>query len=206
MAWHELIGRALGRGLAGAVVGLSLTGCAAVIGGSDAPDIYSLSAPRTVAKAGRPSGAQLLIPAPHAIAALDTENIAVVTDGISITYYGGAAWSDRVPKLLQRKVIETFQNSDGVRAVGQPGEGLLIDYQVALDIRSFQLDVDGQRVATVEFAAKIINDRNGRVLATRTFRAEAPASSDQTADAVAAIDRAAEKCLVDLVQWTLSKI
>lgn len=206
MAWLVSKRRATGNGLSVALLSAVLAGCAAITGGEPAPDIYTLSAPRDFGGTVRASRAQILIAAPHAVSALDSQNIAVVSNGIEITYFGKSAWSDSVPRLLQRKMIEAFQNSGGVRAVGQPGEGLLIDYQIATDIRSFQLDVDGGRVATVEFAAKIVNDRNGRVLATRTFRAQSRAATDTTADAVEAIDRASDECLVDLVNWVLGKI
>ncbi|MEI2383836.1 ABC-type transport auxiliary lipoprotein family protein [Breoghania sp. JC706] len=205
MVWLRTIADVARRGAAVALVA-AVSGCAALGGGPAPRDIYTLSAPREFGATSRHSKAQILVAAPHTVAALDTDNIAVVSNDISMSYFGGAAWSDRVPRLLQSKMIEAFQNSGGVRAAGRPGEGLLIDYQIATDIRAFQLAVDGARVARVEFAANIINDRNGKVLASRTFRAEERAASDTVEDAVAAIDRATDKCLVDLVNWTLGRI
>lgn len=207
MVWFRSMASVARRGAVAVLLAGALAGCAAISGGPAPRDIYTLSAPRDFGTPTRQGGrAQILIAAPHTVAALDTDNIAVLSDGIALSYFGGAAWSDRVPRLLQTKTIESFQNSGGVRAVGQPGEGLLIDYQIATDIRAFELAVDGGRVARVEFSAKIINDRNGRVLATRTFRAEARAAGDTVDDAVTAIDRAADQCLVDLVNWTLDRI
>ncbi|WP_107991389.1 ABC-type transport auxiliary lipoprotein family protein [Breoghania corrubedonensis] len=206
MVWLRTIAGAARRSAAVALVAVAVSGCAAISGGSAPRDIYTLGAPRDFGAKPHRSNAQILIAAPRTLAALDTDNIAVVSDDISMSYFGGSAWSDRVPRLLQSKIIEAFQNSGGVRAVGQPGEGLLIDYQIATDIRAFQLAVDGGRVARVEFSAKIINDRNGKVLASRTFQADQRASGDTVGDAVAAINRATDKCLVDLVNWTLGRI
>ncbi len=206
MALRGKIAAATRRGAALVLLGAALAGCAAISGGPPPRDIYTLSAPRDFGTSAKRSRAQILIAAPKAVSALDTDNIAVVSDGIAISYFGGAAWSDRAPQLLQRKIIESFENSGRVRAVGQPGEGLLIDYQIATDIRAFELAVDGGRVARVEFSAKIIDDRNGRVRASRTFHAVARASSDSVGDAVSAMDRATDECLVDLVNWTLERI
>ncbi|WP_321332792.1 ABC-type transport auxiliary lipoprotein family protein [Breoghania sp.] len=206
MALKGKVAAATRRGTALVLLGAALAGCAAITGGPAPRDIYTLSAPRDFGPSAKRSRAQILIAAPKAMAALDTDNIAVLSDNIAISYFAGAAWSDRVPQLFQRKIIESFENSGRVRAVGQPGEGLLIDYQIATDIRAFELAVDGGRVARVEFSAKIIDDRNGRVRASRTFRREAAAAGDSVNDAVSAMDRAADECLVDLVNWTLERI
>ncbi|MDJ0931233.1 ABC-type transport auxiliary lipoprotein family protein [Breoghania sp.] len=206
MMWHKRIAKAARQGAVGALLTAAVSGCAAVTGGPAPRDIYTLGAPTDFAGKAHHSRAQLLIASPHTLAALDTDNIAVISDGIAMSYFGGAAWSDRVQRLLQSKMIEAFENSGGVRAVGQPGEGLLIDYQIVTDIRAFQLAVDGRRTAQVAFSAKIINDRNGKVVASRTFRAEVRVSGDTVDDAVTAINSATNQCLVDLVTWTLGRV
>ena len=32
-----------------------------------------------------------------------------------VSYYKGIAWSDRLPRLVQTRMIETFQNSGAVK-------------------------------------------------------------------------------------------
>ncbi|AXS41245.1 ABC-type transport auxiliary lipoprotein family protein [Breoghania sp. L-A4] len=196
----------LARILAATALAAGVTGCS-VLGAGTAPrEIYTLSAPSDFPASIGGSRAQILVPIPRAVAALDTDNIAVVSDRTRISYFGNAAWSDRVPKLFQAKMVEAFENTGRLRAAGLPGEGLLIDYQLATDIRAFQLDINGSRDAVVEFSAKIINDRNGRVVATKTFVAKAHASSDKVNDAVAAMNRALDQALGELLVWTLGKI
>lgn len=197
--------RRLVRGIAVALLAATAAGCSA-LGGDTPRDIYTLTVPNSFPQTSGTSRAQILVPIPRAVAALDTDNIAVVSDGTRISYFGNAAWSDRVPKLFQAKLVEAFENTGRVRAVGLPGEGLLIDYQLATDIRAFQLDVNGARTASIEFSAKIINDRNGRVVAVKTFSAQAPASSDKPAEMVAAMNTAMEIILTDFMSWALSRI
>ncbi len=196
----------LARVLAATVLAAGVTGCAALGGGSAPREIYTLSAPSDFPASIGGSRAQILVPIPRAVAALDTDNIAVVSDNTRISYFGKASWSDKVPKLFQAKMVEAFENTGRLRAAGLPGEGLLIDYQLATDIRSFQLDVNGGRNAVVEFSAKIINDRNGRVVAARTFVASAPSSGDTVGAAVAAMNQALDQALNELLAWTLAKI
>ena len=43
-----------------------------------------------------------------------------------------------MPKVYQAKAIEAFEKSKRAKAVGRPGEGLSIDYQLLTNIRSFE--------------------------------------------------------------------
>ena len=53
--------------------------------------------------------------------------------------FAKAEWSDNVPKLLQTKIIQTFENAGLSRAVSRPAEGVTADKQLAIDIRKFQI-------------------------------------------------------------------
>ena len=54
---------------------------------------------------------------PTAVQALDTNRIMIRPRADQISYYKGAAWSDRLPHLVQVRTIETLQNSGAVKAV-----------------------------------------------------------------------------------------
>ncbi len=196
--------RHLARSLVAGCLTLLLSGC--IIGGSTAPNaIFDLSAPADP-DVRYQSNAQILIPKPRAIQALATSNIAVVSDGNEISYFPKVVWSDELPNLVQANLVETFENSGRIKAVGLPGEGLLINYQISTEIRAFQLNVSGGRRAIVSIAAKIINDRNGRVVATEIFRAEVPVPSDQPAAAVLGMNSAANAVFTDIAAWVLRRI
>lgn len=196
--------RRLAHGLVAGCLAIALSGC--IVGGSTAPNaIFDLSAPANPDVRYR-SNAQILIPKPRAIQALNTANIAVVSDGNEISYFPKVVWSDELPNLVQANLVETFENSGRIKAVGLPGEGLLINYQISTEIRAFQLDVNGGRRAIVAIAAKIINDRNGRAVATQTFRAEVVVPSDQPAAAVLGMNSAANAVFTDMAEWVLRRI
>ena len=195
----------LKNGLIGAALAGLLAGCAG-IGNSPPPPIYDLTAPRDFPGLKGRANAQILVPLPKAVKALDTEAIAIKPDLAVITYFGDGQWSDTLPKLIQARLVESFENSGRVRAIGRPGEGLLIHYQIAADVRAFQLEVKGGRRAVVEIAVKILNDKNGRVVATQVFRAEAASGSDSVGDAVEALDTALDAVLADIVGWVVQRI
>ncbi len=170
------------------------------------PETFDLAGPQSV-KVGGGTAAQILVPEPSALKVLDSERI-VVAKGSKITYYPDAQWPDRLPKLLQSRTIEAFERSHKARAVGRPGQGLSIDYQVVTEIRAFEYRSDGDSGGTahIEIAAKILDDRNGRVVANRVFTGEAPVTKDNAAAVVKGMDGAMTKVLIDLVRWTITRI
>lgn len=149
---------------------------------------------------------QILVPEPTAIKSLDSEQVVVRVSPSEIQYLANSQWGDRLPKMVQSKLVEAFENTGKLGGVGKPGQGLAIDYQVVTDIRSFEIDTSGQRVAKVEISVKILNDRNGSVRAQNVFRATAPVSGEGNQQFVAAINRAFAKVGSEIVDWTLQSI
>ncbi|MER9893026.1 ABC-type transport auxiliary lipoprotein family protein [Mesorhizobium sp. M0119] len=183
------------------LLALSLPSCAALPGGRPAPlDTFELSAPSLEARAH--SRRQILIAQPSALKALDSQNIVIKPSPRSIQYLKGAQWADRLPMIVQARLAETFQRSGSFTGVGKPGEGLAIDYQVIVEIRSFEVRVDGGEHAEVELFVRLLNDRNGEVRASKTFSALAPVSGGGNQAYVGALDAAFGDAAGQIVRWT----
>lgn len=190
-----------------ALSALLLPGCAALPGGGPAPlDTYDLTARSVEAPGPRKTRTQVLVAEPTAIKVLDGENVVIRPSATSIEFLAGAQWADRLPRVVQARLIETLQATDRLGGVGRPGEGLAIDYQVVVDIRAFEVRLDGSPRAEVSLHVKILNDRNGIVRTSRTFVASAPVSGNGNAAYVAAIDGAFTQATGELVRWTLASI
>jgi len=183
------------------VLSIMLSGCALLGGGSKPLDTYELTAPAAGDGRGR-SNRQILIAEPSALKALDGQNIVISPAPGSIEFLKGAQWADRLPKVVQAKLAETFQRSGEFRGVGRPGEGLAIDYQVIVDVRSFQVRVDGGAHADVELFVRLLNDRNGTVRAGKVFTATAPVRGEGNGAYVDALDAAFGQAAVEIVDWT----
>ena len=189
---------------AAALLALTLAGCAA-LGGKPAPlDTFELSAPSLDARGH--SRRQILIAQPSALKALDSQNIVIKPSDRSIQYLKGAQWADRLPLIVQARLAETFQRSGSFAGVGKPGEGLAIDYQVIVEIRSFEVRVDGGDHAEVDLFVRILNDRNGEVRAAKSFTASAPVSGSGNPAYVGALDSAFGDAAKQIVRWTDSVI
>jgi len=180
---------------------LALAGCSLFRG--PPPETFDLAGPDSIPRGGS-TAAQILIPESSAIRVLDTDRIVVVT-GPKISYFPDAQWPDRLPKLFQARAIEAFEKSKRARAVGRPGEGLSIDYQLLTDVRAFEYRSDSQ-TAHIEVSTKIMDDRNGRVVATRLFTADMPVEGEAAKDVVAGLQAALDKVLRDLVRWTVAQV
>jgi cholesterol transport system auxiliary component len=192
--------------MVGVAAGVLLSGCALFPGGAPAPlDTFQLSAPQTQSKARR-SRIQILVAEPSALKALDGQNIVIKPSPGSIQFLKGAQWADRLPRVVQARLAETFQRSGGFAGVGKPGEGLAIDYQIIAEIRAFEVLVDGGGRANVELFVKLLNDRNGTVRASREFEASAPVSGDGNDAYVAALDQAFGSAAAEIVEWADSQI
>jgi len=191
--------------IAAAALSVVLSGCALIGGGSKPLDTYELTAPATGSGNGRGSR-QILIAEPSALKALDGQNIVIKPSPGVIQYLAGAQWADRLPRIIQARLAESFQRSGNFGGVGRPGEGLAIDYQVIAEVRAFEIEVGGGEQAEVEIFVKLLNDRNGVVRASRTFAANAPVAGSGNNAFVAALDRAFGEVAAAIVDWTDSII
>jgi cholesterol transport system auxiliary component len=189
---------ALAAGLAG-LIAPALAGCSS-LGGKAPPPTYELFAARVFPRHTGGGRGQLIVQEPAALSALDSDRIMVrLADG-GIAQLPNAQWEDRLPKLLQARIVQSFENGHRLRAVGRPGDRLAADYQLVTDIRAFQISaVDG--TAEVEIAAKIVRDRTGRIGPAGGFGVAGPADSTGGAAAVAAIDAAFARAATQRVLW-----
>lgn len=168
-------------------------------------DTFALSAVPTV-EGPSAKNRQILVPQPSALKALDSEQIVVRPSPSEIQYLAQAQWSDSLSKMVQAKLVQAFENTGRVGGVGKPGEGLAIDYQVATDIRAFEVQTSGANTAVVEISAKLLNDRNGTVRVQKVFRAAVPVGGSGNTAFVKALDAAFAAVTADIVGWTLTSI
>jgi cholesterol transport system auxiliary component len=181
--------------LAAPLLALALAGCTTMLAGPP-KDIYDLTAPGDV-NASR-GGPQVLVPEPTTVRALDTDRIAARPSPAEYAYLPGATWSDRLPKLIQARLVETLQNSGRVRAAAVPGQGLLIDYQLLVDVRAFEVT---NEAAVADFSVRLMDDRNGRVIRSKVFRYGVGLAARDNANMVAALDAAMDTAFSDIIAW-----
>ncbi|MFC0283006.1 ABC-type transport auxiliary lipoprotein family protein [Camelimonas abortus] len=186
----------LSRAIAAALTvgaALPLAGC----GGGPPPATFDLSAARDVGHIR--GGQQLAVTEPVALQPLDGDRI-IVRQGVSVSELAGAQWADRLPRLVQARLIQTFENGGRIGTVGRPSTLASAPAMLATELRAFNIEAPAG-VAVVEITARIVQ-ASGPVTAARIFRAEVPVEGGVTpASATRALDEALQQVLAQIARW-----
>lgn len=191
-------------GLTG-VAGL-LSGCGGtLLSRPEPPDLYTLT-PKSTFDEGLPTvDWQLLVEEPTASAGLDTERIAFLEDFVRLQYYADVAWTDRAPAMVQRLLIESFENSGRIASVGREGFGLRANYILKTELREFQAERQDGAAPTVRarLGVKLTAMPERVIIANDGFGAVDTARSQDFRDIILAFDEALGDVMRDTVEWTL---
>jgi cholesterol transport system auxiliary component len=176
---------------------LALSGCSG-IGGAAPLDTFDFSAPVPAAKGAAGRSLQVLVADPVADRSLDTDRIVVRSGDNEIALYAGAQWADRLPRLVQSRLVAALDASGRVRAAARPGQGMAADRQVLTEIRAFEYRPAERRVV-VTLAIKAMDDRSGRILAAAVLSGDEPVSGDVAAAVTGSFDRLLARLLGEAV-------
>ena len=186
---------------AAAFATLPLAGC----GGGPGLRTFDLSALPGVP--GRAAGGrgQMVISAPVATAALDSERILVRSGPEEIAYLPGAQWGDRLPLLVQARLVQSLENSHLLAAVSRTGQGVTGDWSMSGEVRRFEIDVPSGE-AVVEITVKLANNANGRIVGAMVARGVAPGSAGKPEMATSALDAALAEALREIVGFVRARV
>ncbi|KLK90357.1 ABC transporter [Microvirga vignae] len=163
-----------------------------------APATYDLSAPTSRIRGA--AGVQVLVNEPAALQTLSTQQILVKDASGSVSFMGGGQWADNLPRLIQTRLINTFENASQLRGVSRPSSGAVADVQLVSELRRFEVETPTNE-AVVEISVKIVSEQNGRIVNGRIFRARTPVASVDAANAARALDEALSVVMLDIVRW-----
>ena len=153
----------------------------------------------------RGSARQLVVAEPVAGQALDSDRIVIRPAEGEIAYLSGAQWADRLPRLVQTRLIQSFENTRTVKLVGRPGDRLAADRTLETEIRAFEINVRSGE-AVVEITAKLLDDRSGRLVATQVFGLRAPSGGTGGRAATAALDGVLAQVMRAIAVWTAARL
>ncbi|ABD89567.1 ABC-type transport auxiliary lipoprotein family protein [Rhodopseudomonas palustris] len=165
--------------------------------------VYDLRA-ATDLPPGKPIKGQLAIAEPTYVVMFDTQRL-LLAPGLDYPAFAGFQWSDSIPKLVQAKLIQSFENYDIAHAPLRASDALQADHQLLIDIRSFQVGGSPDLAAEVAFSAKIVS-KDGKQVAAKLFRASAPLDKPEPLAALAAFNEAFGSVAKELIQWTASAL
>ncbi|MDX1712011.1 MAG: ABC-type transport auxiliary lipoprotein family protein [Rhodovibrionaceae bacterium] len=187
-------------------LGAGLAGCTQIVPGqTPPPELYRLTPKSTFPPDLQSVDWQLLVETPTASAGLNSPRVALMRDLTRLEYYARTNWTDRAPNMVQSLIIESFENSDAIVAVGRQSVALRADYLLKTELREFQAEYfDGTPPhAHVAVNAKLVEMPERRIIASNEFRSKFKAKADRMQEIVQAFDEALGDVLKDLVVWAL---
>jgi cholesterol transport system auxiliary component len=184
------------------VAALLLAGCAP-LQPPEMPGTYVLDA-RLAPAARKPAPeASVALGVPRARPGFDTAQMAYVRRAHEIEYFAKHRWADTPARMLAPLLVEALEQSGGFRSVTQaPGAvaaGLRLEVEIARLYQDFTA-----RPSRIRFTlrAQVIDAGTRQVLATREFDETEAAPSDDAYGGVVAANRALERLLRQVVDFT----
>jgi cholesterol transport system auxiliary component len=204
---HGAIGRrqAVVR-TAGLAILATLAGCGVFPKVNEPVNLYTLTPKTTFAETLPKVDWQLVVETPVSAASLDTPRIALQRTPLTFEYYAESAWTDNAPAMVQTLLIESFESTGQIPAVGREAIGLRPDYILKTDLREFEAIYKGDNpvpTVWVRMNAKLVRMPDRRIIASETFGSEMPANGGTLKDVVEAFDEALGKVLKQIVVFTL---
>ncbi|MHB0768758.1 ABC-type transport auxiliary lipoprotein family protein [Bradyrhizobium sp. 5.13L] len=182
-----------------------LAGVEKMTGGAPAQKItYDLRTPQNLGQAGKTLSAPLAIPEPTAVAMLQTQRMLFAPSG-DRPGFAEFLWADSIPKLVQARLIDSFENYDIAHAPLRTTDLGQADYQLLIDIRRFRIATEGEPRAEIGLSARIV-DKNGKVIASRLIEASEKLDKIEPAASVAAFDAAFARIAKELIGWTVQAV
>ncbi|WP_369722464.1 ABC-type transport auxiliary lipoprotein family protein [Bradyrhizobium sp. LLZ17] len=174
-------------------------------GGAPAQKItYDLRAPQNPGAAGKTLAGSLAIPEPTAVAMLQTQRMLFSPVGDN-PGFAEFLWADSIPKLVQARLIDSFENYDIAHAPLRTTDLGQADYQLLIDIRRFRIAKEGEARVEIGLSARIVN-KNGKVIASRLIESSEKIDKMEPAAAVAAFDMAFAQIAKELIGWTVQAV
>ncbi len=174
-------------------------------GGAPAQKVtYDLRVPQDLPPPTRTIKGQLAIPEPTGVAMLQTQKM-VFSPAKDYPDFADFLWADSIPKLLQARLIDSFENYDIAHAplrsadLGQP------DFQLLIDVRRFRIATEPSPVVEITLSARLL-DKNGKVIASKLFEDSQKLDQLEPAAAAAAFSDSFDRIAKDMIGWTVQAL
>lgn len=207
------------RWLAISVMAGLVMACSLELPGTGAPPRMYVLTPKSTFSEKLPSvDWQLLVEVPQAQAGINTARIALRDSPIEMRYFQLSNWTDLAPRMIQTLIVESFENSNRIVAVGREAIGLRADYVLKTELREFQAEFAERLPQNTEggigdiapptirvrINAKLIKMPQRSILASKNFEYLIDAKENSMEEIIGAFDTALGKTMRRLVEWALT--
>ncbi len=167
--------------------------------------VYDLTLPQSHTAVPRRLKGQLVLADPSAILMFDTQRVLVTPPGSDASAFADVQWGDSIPKLVQAKLLQSFESGNVTPPPVREMDGIEADYRLLVEIRAFQIELDDEPRADISLSAKILN-KEGRIIAARSFQNKRRLDGSNGPAAAKAFSEAFAAVASNLVEWTSEAI
>jgi cholesterol transport system auxiliary component len=197
------------RFLAGSGAACLLGGCSPLLGGKDPPHLYTLQPATSFAPDLPTVRAQLAVATPQAAQSLDIERIVLAHSPTSFDYFADAAWADRTPMMIQGLLVESFENSGRIQAVGRDSGDVRADSLLQTELRNFEARYDSPDQPPqiiIRIGVKLIKVPDRRMVGTMNAEGQGKADRNDITSIVTAFNDTLGPVLRQIVEWSLRRL
>jgi cholesterol transport system auxiliary component len=184
--------------------------CQGLIPGAsrDPPRLYELTPKSTFDPTLPRVRSQLVVESPDSASGLQTSRIAVKQKPTTLDYYARSEWTDLAPRLVQTKLIESFENSGKIVSVGREGSGLRSDYILKSELRHFEAQLyDSEKpLIRVVVNVKLVRMPAREIVANRSFERTQKVDAADIDKLVEGFDEALGGVLKRIVEWSIREM
>jgi cholesterol transport system auxiliary component len=193
------------RTLLSGIALLAVSGCGIVPDVNKPLKLYTLKPVLNFPKDLPKVGWQLVVAEPAAERDIDTTRIALTRTTNVIEYFADGNWTDTAPDLVQAKIIEAFETTNSIVAVGRDAAGLKPDYILQSDLRDFQAEYgNGAPTAHVRIIAKLVRMPDRRIVKSVIGQASVAATDKELPAMVNAFEQALGQVLSQIIPAILA--
>lgn len=190
---------------AGSFALLMLAGCS-ILPKTTPARVYQLPGaimPSIPAQTPAESAPSLRVLTPSSPLILSSNRILVMSAPNQLAAFKGVRWSDPMPQLFQRRLVNYLRESKKWRVVTTENTPLSTDYQLILSLAQFHAIRMPQRIPGVEIRVDAIlsNRSQNKAIASRTFVESTIAESDAFNDLLAAYGEAGNALAAKISKW-----
>lgn len=197
--------RMAGRMTASVMLLAALAGCQILNAVTEPLDLYTVTPKSTFDPSLPDVFWQLTVEEPVAAGNLNTGRIAIAMTPTSSDYYSKTAWTDRLPLMVQTRIVDSFENTHKIVAVSRDSIGLRPNYVLQPDLRNFEamFFYGGAPIVHVRVVVKLVRMPDRQIIGVGTFERCVRARTDKIPSVVEAFDQALGSVMKALVSWTL---
>lgn len=181
---------------------LLLTACSGLLSSKeDTPGIYVLrAAPASTAPVAVPGVLAVLRPVVQP--GLDTDLIMLTRNGQELDNFAASRWGESLPRVVAALAVQSLAGGGGFANVAEAGRApVASDFELLLTVRHFEAayeSVGAAPVIQVAFECTLTAGSPRRVLGRCDASASEPADGNRMGAIVAAMEKAAQRALVEV--------